>query len=194
MAQLPPALSCQRATWSWTRWPCACTTKSTIVVVPPQAAAVVPVSNVSEAWVPPNGISMWVCPSMPPGITYLPLASMTVSAWMGPRAVLPGASTAAIVSPSTRTSASEEPVAETTVPPLINVVIELPLPRRPTDRNRCWATFPGRRPAMTNALRLDGAGVGVGPAVAIELPVVTGPADLVEVQVAHEELFLVLRG
>ena len=43
-----------------------------IVVVPPQAAARVPVSKVSEAWVPPNGSSMWVCGSMPPGMTYLP--------------------------------------------------------------------------------------------------------------------------
>ena len=32
-------------------------------------AARVPVSNVSEALVPPNGSSMWVCGSMPPGMT-----------------------------------------------------------------------------------------------------------------------------
>ena len=38
-----------------------------IVVVPPQAAARVPVSNVSDAYVPPNGSSMWVWPSTPPG-------------------------------------------------------------------------------------------------------------------------------
>ena len=43
--------------------------KSTIVVVPPHAAARVPVSNVSAAVVPPKGISMWVCPSTPPGTT-----------------------------------------------------------------------------------------------------------------------------
>ena len=53
--------------------------KSTIVVVPPLAAAVVPVSKVSEAEVPPNGISMWVCASTPPGTTYFPVASITVS-------------------------------------------------------------------------------------------------------------------
>ena len=54
--------------------------KSTIVVVPPHAAARVPVSNLSAATVPPNGISMWVWPSTPPGMTYLPVASITVSA------------------------------------------------------------------------------------------------------------------
>jgi hypothetical protein len=37
-----------------------------------------PVSNVSLAKVPPNGSSMCVCTSMPPGMTYLPVASMTV--------------------------------------------------------------------------------------------------------------------
>ncbi len=38
-----------------------------MLVVPPHAAARVPVSKVSEASVPPNGICMWVCASMPPG-------------------------------------------------------------------------------------------------------------------------------
>ena len=47
-----------------------------MVVVPPRAAALVPVSNVSAEKVPPNGISMCVCPSIPPGITYMPVASM----------------------------------------------------------------------------------------------------------------------
>jgi hypothetical protein len=43
--------------------------KSTMVVVPPHAAARVPVSKVSAAVVPPNGISMCVWPSTPPGRT-----------------------------------------------------------------------------------------------------------------------------
>ena len=70
-----------------------------IVVVPPQAAARVPVSKVSEATVPPNGISMWVWPSIPPGMTYLPVASMTRSAEAArsaPSDVSPGARTAAM--------------------------------------------------------------------------------------------------
>ena len=46
--------------------------KSTIVVVPPCAAASVPVSKSSDEVVPPNGMSMCVCASMPPGMTYLP--------------------------------------------------------------------------------------------------------------------------
>ena len=50
-----------------------------IEVVPPQAAAVVPVSKVSLALVPPKGSSMWVWASMPPGMTYFPAASITVS-------------------------------------------------------------------------------------------------------------------
>ena len=51
-----------------------------IVVVPPWAAAFVPVSKVSLAKVPPNGSSKWVWPSMPPGTTYFPVASIVSSA------------------------------------------------------------------------------------------------------------------
>ena len=46
--------------------------KSTIDVVPPKAAARVPVSKSSADVVPPNGMSRWVCTSIPPGRTYLP--------------------------------------------------------------------------------------------------------------------------
>ena len=48
--------------------------------MPPQAAARVPVSKSSAEKVPPNGISRWVCTSMPPGMTYLPVASIDRSA------------------------------------------------------------------------------------------------------------------
>ena len=54
--------------------------KSTTVVVPPWAAAMVPLSKSSAEVVPPNGMSRCVCTSMPPGITSLPEASTTVSA------------------------------------------------------------------------------------------------------------------
>jgi hypothetical protein len=40
-----------------------------IVVVPPWAAAIVPVAKSSDAVVPPNGSSMWVWASTPPGKT-----------------------------------------------------------------------------------------------------------------------------
>jgi hypothetical protein len=50
------------------------------VVVPPWAAASVPLSKSSAEVVPPNGMSRWVCTSMPPGITSLPEASITASA------------------------------------------------------------------------------------------------------------------
>ena len=47
------------------------------MVVPPNAAAWVPVSNESTDSDPPNGISVCVCTSIPPGMTYLPAASIT---------------------------------------------------------------------------------------------------------------------
>ncbi len=47
---------------------------------PPKAAAVVAEVHVSHVIVPPNGNSMCVCGSMQPGMTYLPLASITLSA------------------------------------------------------------------------------------------------------------------
>ena len=57
--------------------PCVCTAKSMMVVVPPYAAARVPVSKYLRV-VPPNGNSMCVCGSIPPGMTSLPDASMTL--------------------------------------------------------------------------------------------------------------------
>src|SRR5579859_6652476 len=144
-----------------------------MVVVPPQAAARVPVSKVSAENVPPNGISMCVCASIPPGSTYFPVASMTWSA-AGP-ASAPAtalASTAAIFSPATSTSASSVPDAVTTVPPLIRVVL--------------MALPPGSR--------LHQRAVGVGPAVAVELPQVPDLGQLRHIQVAHQHLVLVVRG
>ncbi len=129
MAQLPSALLCQVARPSMTFWPKVCTAKSIIVVVPPHAAARVPVSKVSDAAVPPNGSSMWVCASTPPGITYLPVASMTRSTVLArslPSSTEPGASTPTMVSPSIRTSAALRPVAVTTVPPVMSVVVMVP--------------------------------------------------------------------
>ena len=46
-------------------------------VVPPNAAARVPVSKSSLDVVPPKGMSRCVWASMPPGITYMPVASIT---------------------------------------------------------------------------------------------------------------------
>ena len=129
-----------------------------IVVVPPHAAARVPVSNVSLANVPPNGISMWVWPSMPPGITYLPCASMTVSTLseVAPSRSESGAIRAAIVSPSISTSCRNDPVELTTVPFWMRIFAMVLL----------WVRL---------RLRLRRLGVGLRAAVAIELPVV---ADL----------------
>ena len=121
MAQLPSAFSCHDARASCTLPPVFCTAKSTMVVMPPHAAAVVPVSNVSEASVPPNGISMCVWTSTPPGTTYLPVASIVRSAVMPSDSTWPGIRTAAIVSPSISTSAALRPVGLTTVPPVMSV-------------------------------------------------------------------------
>ena len=94
-----------------------------IVVVPPKAAAMVPVSKVSEAAVPPKGSSMWVCTSIPPGITYLPVASITRSQ-VGRHVAedTPARRAAAIVSPSTSTSAELRPGrGDARVPPVMSV-------------------------------------------------------------------------
>jgi len=84
-------LACQAARPSWTTSPVRWTAKSTMVVTPPHAAAVLPDSNVSDAAVPPNGSSMWVCTSIPPGMTYFPVASIVVSALTPAAAAPPGA-------------------------------------------------------------------------------------------------------
>src|SRR3954454_20741732 len=174
MAHCPAAFSCH-ATKRSSTFSCGyCTTKSTMVVVPPQAAALGPVSNVSEAKVPPNGISMWVCASTPPGRPYRSLAAITRSTFLArskPSRVDPGASTAAMVSPSISTSASAVPVAFTTVPFVISV-------------------FVTRSSFDLAGSRCDDRRVGVGPAVAEELPRVAHLADQVEIEVADDDVLV----
>src|SRR5512146_1757233 len=151
-----------------------------MVVVPPQAAARVPVSKVSAENVPPNGISMCVCTSIPPGSTYLPVASMTWSA-AGPASspAAPLAMTAAIFSPATSTSASSVPDAVTTVPPWISVVLT--------------ALSPGSLP-LAGGSWLYQRLVLVRAAVAVELPQVPDLGQLVHVQVADQHLVGVVGG
>ena len=72
MQALPSAFFHHVSSASRMRVPRPWMAKSTIVVVPPKAAARVPVSKSSEEVVPPNGMSRWVWQSMPPGITYMP--------------------------------------------------------------------------------------------------------------------------
>src|SRR5690606_32241909 len=166
---------------SWTRSPVRWTAKSTIVVVPPQAAARVPVSNVSDAFVPPNGSSMCVWQSTAPGITYLPVASTTrsaVAARSAPRLVAPGRGSAATCSPSTSTSAGAEPVGPTTVPPRISVCAI------------AWSPFEVRCRAVRS--RPGEVVVRVGAPVPVELPPVAHHAQQVHVEVAHDQLLLVV--
>ena len=58
------------APWLWLA-------KSITLVVPPKAAAMVPVPNVSTVRALPNSQSMWVCTSIAPGMTRSPPASWT---------------------------------------------------------------------------------------------------------------------
>lgn len=94
-----------------------------MVVVPPAAAAAVPVAQSSVVTVPPKGIAMWVWASMKPGMTSLPEAC-TISAPSDGRSV----PTAAIFSSSTRTSASKLPSAVTILPPVKSILLIRLLP------------------------------------------------------------------
>src|SRR5215469_2691360 len=163
MLALPSALACQASSVSRSEAPLACTAKSTSEVVPPQAAARVPVSKSSAENVPPNGMSRWVCTSIPPGMTYLPVASIDRSASPANEPVCAGSSRAAMVSPSMSTSAAADPVAVTTVPPRIRV-------------------------RMAASLRLAQRTVGVRAPVAVELPQVPDLCQQPHVQVADDDL------
>src|SRR5215475_11935667 len=163
MLALPSALACHVSSVSRSEAPLACTAKSTRDVVPPQAAARVPVSKSSAEKVPPNGMSRWVCTSMPPGMTYLPVASMDRSARPANEPVCAGSSRATTVSPSMSTSAAADPVAVTTVPPRIRV-------------------------RMAASLRLAQRTVGVRAPVAVELPQVPDLCQQPHVQVADDDL------
>src|SRR6185312_16313542 len=181
MAQLPPAFSCHLSSAASRLVPLGCTAKSTIVVVPPQAAARVPVSKLSTEKVPPNGISMWVCASIPPGSTYLPAASMTVSAAAAHAAAasLPGWPSAAICSPLTRTSAANVPLVVMTVPPVIRMLIA------PRASLPLGESVPPGEPARSG---LRQRAVGVGPPVPVDRPQVADLLQQAEIQVAHDHL------
>ena len=119
-----------------------------IVVVPPNAAARVPVSKVSFANVPPNGSSMCVCGSIPPGITHLPVASMVRSAVTSSDSPM-----MAIRSPSMRTSPVVVASALTIVPPVISVRIRS---SSHGDRSRARVGLASEaRPAPASARRED---------------------------------------
>src|ERR1035441_7226698 len=97
--------------------------KSIRVVVPPKAAARVPVSKSSLEVVPPKGMSRCVCTSMPPGSSSMPEASITRSAVsIGMLAAI-----SRIRSPSIRMSAGNDFSDVTTVPFRMRVVKKGPL-------------------------------------------------------------------
>src|SRR6202161_2717751 len=166
MAHLPPAFSCHLSRVASRLVPLACTAKSMMVVVPPQAAALVPVSNVSTEEVPPNGISMCVCASMPPGSTYRPDASSTRSAACAQDAAtsVPGAASAATRSPSMRTSISAAPVELSTEPPLTRMRI------------------------AASGLRLDPWPVGVPAPIPVEGPQIADLPEPVHVKINDDDI------
>src|ERR1019366_2748979 len=88
-----------------------------IVVVPPMAAARVPEAKSSETRSSPTGSCIWVCASMPPGMTSLPLASCTTSA--GPGSSSTPIPVTRLASP-VRRSATRSPAASISVPPRIS--------------------------------------------------------------------------
>src|SRR5271157_3526854 len=148
MAARPSAFFHQVSSASRIRVPRAWMAKSTMVVVPPNAAARVPLSKSSAEVVPPNGMSRWVCASIPPGITYSPLASITLSAAF---ASMPRR-TSLIRSPSIRTSALFVSFDVTTLPFRINVrAMRLSLP----SGLRVDATGRSLLPAFLRLPRLD---------------------------------------
>ena len=103
--------------------------KSTIEVVPPYAAASVPERKSSDDDVPPNGMSRCVCASIPPGMTYLPVASMVTSK-VAPAPDAPNETAGSKIDamrPSTMaTSALYVSTAVTTVPPRMSVLVMYP--------------------------------------------------------------------
>ena len=135
---LPCHVSTASASVPSTSW----SEKSTSIVVPPATAAAVPVSQSSAVTVPPNGMSMCVCPSMKPGITRAPETSTTSAPSRGR-----STPTASIVSPSTATSAAERALGghdraagEDLVAHACTALLRAPRRPRPA-RRRC-----GRRP------------------------------------------------
>src|ERR1039457_5410541 len=119
MHALSSAFFHQTSSASRMRVPRGWMAKSTMVVVPPKAAARGPVRKSSALVVPPKGISRWVWQSIPPGRTYMPEASMTSAAEV---AGMP-ARTSLMTSPSMRTSAAMVWWAVTTLPLRIKVFI-----------------------------------------------------------------------
>ena len=96
--------------------------------------------------VPPNGSSMWVCTSMPPGMTYLPVASITRSAATPTPATCPGAQSGGDASRRrSARPAAIAPVGLTTVPSVMRVVIAAPSARSGRRRRRVGGR--GRTPS-----------------------------------------------
>src|SRR6266702_4187476 len=168
MAHWPSAFACHVSRPSRSDLPTDWTAKSTIVVVPPQAAARDPVSKVSDAAVPPKGSSMCVCVSTPPGMTYSPVASSTFSAAHAAATPLPVAATPTTFSPSISTSAFSSSDAVMTRPFLISV-------------------------RMAESCLRQRA-VSLRAPIAVERPLLAHLLDQLHVEVAHDELLRLVRG
>src|SRR2546428_443468 len=121
-----------------------------IDVVPPQAAATVPLSKSSAVVVPPNGMSRGVCTSMPPGNTSRPAAEMTSAPSVG-RATPRAASR----SPLMPTSAVTVSAAPTSGPPLMTVSNVIGDRRRGVEGDLGAGEAEGQRPCREVAIVAD---------------------------------------
>ena len=143
--------------------------ESTIIVVPPHAAARVPVSNVSADFVPPNGISMCVWASIPTGHDVL---GCRIDDAVGTRLPCVG---------------EPGPTCRQRAPPLV----------LDKDVHQCRSIRSHYRAVADHGAHLSGLAersVGVGTPVPVERP---QPADLIdhpEVEVAHDDFFLGIGG
>ena len=121
--------SCQSARPSSGLLPWLWLAKSITEVVPPNAAAMVPVPKVSTVRAVPNSQSRCVCTSTAPGMTRSPLASCTSR----PPPAGRSRPMVATLPPSTRMSPSYSPSAVTIRPPLISVAMFASPMCRPGD-------------------------------------------------------------
>src|SRR5262245_44716735 len=127
------------------------------VVVPPTAAAAVPLPKSSDTWTAPTGRCRWVWASTPPGTTSRPGTSTTSVAGSSPGTDDRSGPTA-VMRPSapTSTSAGRSPSTSTTDPPRTSITLpsqaDRPAPGRLSPRAHA-ARWPSTRKLTRIALR-----------------------------------------
>src|SRR5579884_2574876 len=132
--------------------------KSTIVVVPPQAAARVQASKSSRVVNSPSVVAAWTWGSTPPGTTNRPSRS---SVWVPPGSD-PGRATTAIFSPSTPTSARTQASPSVTCPS--RRIRSNPIRISSPPARRSGAEHGGPQAVLHERAQIPiGPGLGLGP-------------------------------